>query len=60
MVPQGDEAPQLIKENYHGISCIVEVIASGTPEVKPFEATHHFITSLRTSPEGLWQQVRVR
>lgn len=54
------EAPQLIKENWHGTSWIVEVAASGTREGRPFAATHHFITSLRTTPEALLQLVRER
>ena len=54
------EAPQLIKENWRGTSWIVEVTASGTREGKPFDAMHHFITSLRTTPEGLLQLVRDR
>ena len=54
------EAPQLIKETWHGTSWIVEVSVSGTREGKPFEATHYFITSLRTTPEALLQLVRDR
>ena len=54
------EAPETIKANWHGTSWIVEATASGTREGKPFEATHHFITSLRTTPEALLQLVRDR
>ena len=54
------EAPETIKGNWHGTSWIVEVSASGIREGKPFEATHHFINSLRTTPEALLQLVRDR
>jgi hypothetical protein len=52
------EAPDHIKENWHGTSWIVEVIATGMRERKPFQASHFFLTSLRTTPEALLQQVR--
>ena len=54
------EAPETIKANWHGTSWIVEATASGRREGKPFEATHHFITSLRTTPNALLQLVRER
>ncbi len=47
------EAPEHIKADLHGASWIVEVMATGTREGKPFKATHRFITSLRTTPEAL-------
>jgi hypothetical protein len=38
----------------------VEVFAVGTRDGKPFQATHLFITSLRTTPETLLRLVRDR
>ncbi len=38
----------------------MEVTASGTRDGKPFQATHLFLTSLRTTPEALLQLVRDR
>ena len=54
------EAPDHIKENWHGTSWIVEVIATGMRDGKPFQASHFFLTSLRTTPEELLQLVRER
>ena len=54
------EAPDQFKEIWRGTSWIVEVTASGRRDGKPFEATHRFISSLRTTPEGLVQLVRER
>ena len=39
------KAPDHIKANWHGTSWIVEVIATGTLDGKPFKATHSFVTS---------------
>jgi hypothetical protein len=38
----------------------VEVAATGTHDGKPFQASHLFLTSLRTTPEALLQLVRDR
>jgi hypothetical protein len=54
------EAPDHIREAWIGTSWIVEVMAIGYREGKPFQATHLFLTSLRTTPEALLQQVRAR
>jgi len=54
------EAPEHIQEAWSGTSWIVEVAADGTRDGKPFHATHHFLTSLRTTPEALLRQVRDR
>jgi len=43
-----------------GTNWIVDVTAEGTRDGKPFHATHHFLTSLRTTPEALLRQVRDR
>jgi len=53
-------APEHIREAWIGTSWIVEVMASGTRDGKPFHATHLFLTSLRTTPEALLQLVRER
>ena len=53
-------APEHIREAWIGTSWIVEVMASGTRDGKPFHATHLFLTSLRTAPEVLLQLVRDR
>ena len=54
------QAPEHIREAWSGTSLIVEVIATGSRDGKPFQATHHFLTSLRTTPEALLQLVRDR
>ncbi|QEY32687.1 ISAs1 family transposase [Synechococcus sp. RSCCF101] len=54
------EAPAHIKENWPGSAWIVEVSATGSRQGKPFQATHRFITSLRTPPKALLQLVRDR
>ena len=38
----------------------MEVTARGNPDGRPFQATHLFLTSLRTTPEALLQLVRDR
>ena len=53
-------APESIRAEWIGTSWIVEVVAEGTREGKPFHATHLFLTSLRTTPEALLQLVRDR
>ena len=53
-------APEHITEAWIGTSWIVEMVANGTRDGKPFHATHLFITSLRTTPEALLRQVRDR
>jgi predicted transposase YbfD/YdcC len=54
------EAPHFIGESWIGTSWIVEVVADGTRDGKPFQATHLFLTSLRTTPEALLRLVRNR
>ena len=54
------EAPEHIQEAWSGTSWIVDVTADGTRDGKPFHATHHFLTSWRTTPEALLRQVRDR
>ncbi len=54
------QAPDHITEAWVGTSWIVEVMASGTRDGKPFRATQLFLTSLRTTPEALLQLVRDR
>jgi hypothetical protein len=54
------QAPEHIRENWIGTSWIVEVMATGSRDGKPFQATHLFLTSLRTTPEALLQLVRDR
>jgi hypothetical protein len=54
------QAPEHISETWIGTSWIVEVVAEGTRDGKPFRATHLFLTSLRTTPEGLLRLVRDR
>ena len=49
-----------IGELWLGSSWIVEVATIGTRDGKPFNANHRFLTSLRTSPEGLLQLGRNR
>jgi len=54
------QAPEHISEVLIGTSWIVEVTVSGTRDGRPFQATHLFLTSLRTTPEALLQLVRDR
>jgi predicted transposase YbfD/YdcC len=54
------QAPEHISEAWIGTSWIVEVMASGARDGKPFQARHLFLTSLRTTPETLLQLVRDR
>lgn len=53
-------APEHIREASLGTSWIGEVATTGTRDGKTFNANHLFLTSLRTSPEGLLQLVRNR
>jgi len=54
------QAPEHIRETWIGTSWIVEVTATGSREGRPFQATHLFLTSLRTTPKALLQLVRDR
>ena len=54
------EAPEHIRQSWGGTSWIVEMTATGTRNGRPFQATHLFLTSLRTTPEALLQLVRDR
>jgi predicted transposase YbfD/YdcC len=54
------QASKHIRETWIGTSWIVEVTASGSREGRPFQATHLFLTSLRTTPKALLQLVRDR
>jgi len=54
------QAPEHITGAWIGTSWIVEVNATGSCDGKPFQATHHFVTSLCTTPEALLQLVRDR
>ena len=54
------QAPEHIREAWIGTSWIVEMTADGTRDGKPFQATHLFLTSLRTTPEALLRLVRDR
>jgi predicted transposase YbfD/YdcC len=54
------ESPEHISQAWIDTCWIIEVVAEGTRDRKPFRATHLFLTSLRTSPEGLLRLVRDR
>jgi hypothetical protein len=54
------QAPEHIREAWIGTSWIVEVAATGTRDGKPFQATHLFLSSLRTTPAALLRLVRDR
>ena len=54
------QAPEHIREAWIGTSWMVEVAATGTRDGKPFQATHLFLTSLRTTPAAMLQLVRDR
>jgi hypothetical protein len=57
---RANEAPEHIKEHWHGASWIAELIATGIRDGKPFQARHLFLTSLRTTPDALLRLVRER
>ena len=57
---QAKQAPEHIREAWVGTSWIVEVAADRFRDGKPFQTTHLFISSLRTTPEGLLKPVRDR
>ena len=54
------ESPEHIKAGWPGSAWIVELVASGSRDDKPFKARHLFITSLRTTPEALLRLIRRR
>jgi len=54
------DAPEHIKADWPGSAWIVELLASGSRDGKPFKARHLFITSLRTTPEALLRLIRQR
>ena len=54
------DAPEHIRQTWSGTSWVVEVSTTGSRDGKPFQATHLFLTSLRTTPEALLRQVRER
>jgi len=54
------EAPEHIKADWPGSGWIVELLASGSRDGKPFKARHLFITSLRTTPKALLRLIRER
>jgi hypothetical protein len=43
-----------------GTSWMLELRATGSRDGKPFQASHLFLSSLRTTPEALLQLVRDR
>jgi hypothetical protein len=53
-------APDHIREAWLGTSWIAELQAIGTRDGRPFQATHLFLSSLRTTPEALLRLVRDR
>ena len=54
------QAPEHIREDWIGTSWIVEMTADGSRDGKPFQATHLFLSSLRTTPDALLRLVRDR
>ncbi|MEX1318044.1 MAG: transposase [Synechococcaceae cyanobacterium] len=54
------QAPEHIAEAWIGTGWIVEVVATGSRDGQPFQATHLFLSSLRTTPEALLRLVRDR
>jgi predicted transposase YbfD/YdcC len=55
-----EEAPEHIKADWPGSAWIVELLASGSRNRKPFQTKHLFISSLRTTPEALLRMIRER
>jgi hypothetical protein len=53
-------APEHIRQEWVGTSWIVEDVATGTRDGKPFNANHLHLTSLRTTREGFVQLARNR
>ena len=54
------EAPEHIKANWPGSSWIVELITTKTTRKDTSRVRHLFITSIRTTPEGLLRLIRQR
>ncbi len=54
------QAPDFITEAWPGSNWIVELVVSGKCAGKPSLQLHLFLTSLRTTPKALLQQVRER
>ena len=54
------QPPEHISEGWIGTSWIVEVTARCTRDGRSFQATHLFLTSLRTTPEALLELVHDR
>ena len=54
------EAPDHIKANWPGCSCVVEVITTVTRKGKRVEQAHYFLTSLHTAVKALLRLVRQR
>jgi hypothetical protein len=51
------QAIEHIAQAWISTSWIVQVAATGTRDGRPFQATHLFLTSVRTTPEALLQLV---
>jgi len=60
LILRAKQAPTHITETWAGTSWIVEITATGRRDGKPFQATHLFLSSLRTTPKALLQLVRDR
>jgi predicted transposase YbfD/YdcC len=58
--PRAKQAPEHIRDAWVGTRRIVEVAADGIRDGKPFQTTHLFLSSLRTTPEALLKLVRDR
>ena len=54
------QAPEHILKNWFATSWIVEVMATGSRDGKPFQAADLLLNSLRTNPQTLLQLVRDR
>jgi predicted transposase YbfD/YdcC len=54
------EATDVIRQDWPGVSWVIELVATGRRKGKPFRHVHYFITSLRTSAKALLRLVRQR
>ncbi|MEB3323479.1 MAG: ISAs1 family transposase [Synechococcaceae cyanobacterium] len=54
------EATDVIRQDWPGVSWVIELVVTGTRKGRAYRHVHYFITSLRTSANALLRLVRQR
>ena len=54
------EATDVIRQDWPGVSWVIELVVTGTRKGKRYRHVHYFVTSLRTSANALLRLVRQR